>query len=40
MYGEGHYITFDEKTFNFRGGCSYIFAQVWHKYVLGFMISN
>ncbi|TWW75979.1 Mucin-5AC [Takifugu flavidus] len=27
LYGEGHYITFDEKKFFFNGGCSYVFAQ-------------
>lgn len=27
LYGEGHYITFDEKKFFFKGGCSYVFAQ-------------
>ncbi|XP_022611937.1 mucin-5B-like [Seriola dumerili] len=27
IYGEGHYITFDEKEFSFKGGCGYIFSQ-------------
>ncbi|XP_059190821.1 LOW QUALITY PROTEIN: mucin-5AC-like [Centropristis striata] len=27
IYGEGHYITFDEKKFSFNGDCSYVFAQ-------------
>ncbi|XP_040893938.1 mucin-2-like isoform X2 [Toxotes jaculatrix] len=27
IYGEGHYITFDEKKFSFNGQCGYIFAQ-------------
>ncbi|XP_069018184.1 mucin-2-like [Embiotoca jacksoni] len=27
IYGEGHYITFDEKKFAFNGGCGYIFTQ-------------
>uniref|UniRef100_A0A665ULF9 Mucin 5.1, oligomeric mucus/gel-forming n=1 Tax=Echeneis naucrates TaxID=173247 RepID=A0A665ULF9_ECHNA len=27
IYGEGHYITFDEKKFSFRGDCGYILSQ-------------
>ncbi|XP_029289228.1 LOW QUALITY PROTEIN: mucin-2-like [Cottoperca gobio] len=27
IYGEGHYITFDEKKFSFNGDCGYIFTQ-------------
>uniref|UniRef100_A0A8C3A896 Uncharacterized protein n=1 Tax=Cyclopterus lumpus TaxID=8103 RepID=A0A8C3A896_CYCLU len=27
IYGEGHYITFDEKKFSFNGDCGYVFAQ-------------
>uniref|UniRef100_A0A3P9IS98 VWFD domain-containing protein n=1 Tax=Oryzias latipes TaxID=8090 RepID=A0A3P9IS98_ORYLA len=27
IYGEGHYITFDQKRFTFNGDCRYIFAQ-------------
>uniref|UniRef100_A0A672H295 Uncharacterized protein n=1 Tax=Salarias fasciatus TaxID=181472 RepID=A0A672H295_SALFA len=27
MYGEGHYVTFDEKRYVFNGGCNYVFAQ-------------
>ncbi|KAM3849863.1 uncharacterized protein ACN63O_020389 [Diretmus argenteus] len=27
IYGEGHYITFDEKKFSFNGNCDYILAQ-------------
>ncbi|XP_073327911.1 mucin-2-like [Pagrus major] len=27
IYGEGHYITFDEKRFSFNGDCGYIFTQ-------------
>lgn len=27
IYGEGHYITFDEKKFFFNGDCGYVFAQ-------------
>nr|XP_046250588.1 mucin-5AC-like [Scatophagus argus] len=27
MYGEGHYITFDDKKFSFKGDCNYVFAQ-------------
>ncbi|KAJ7995024.1 hypothetical protein DPEC_G00255610 [Dallia pectoralis] len=27
IYGEGHYITFDEKRFNFNGNCEYILVQ-------------
>ncbi|XP_055078191.1 mucin-2-like [Periophthalmus magnuspinnatus] len=27
LYGEGNYITFDQKRFFFRGPCNYIFAQ-------------
>lgn len=30
IYGEGHYITFDEKKFSFNGECSYVFSQVEH----------
>lgn len=28
IYGEGNYITFDERKFAFKGACGYIFAQV------------
>ncbi len=28
IYGEGHYITFDEKKFSFNGDCGYVFTQV------------
>lgn len=28
IYGEGHYITFDEKRFNFNGNCEYTLIQV------------
>ncbi|XP_054475429.1 mucin-5B-like [Anoplopoma fimbria] len=27
IYGEGHYITFDEKKFSFNGDCGYVFTQ-------------
>ncbi|XP_052338981.1 mucin-5B-like isoform X44 [Oncorhynchus keta] len=27
IYGEGHYITFDEKRFNFNGNCEYTLIQ-------------
>ncbi|XP_056273204.1 mucin-2 [Pseudoliparis swirei] len=27
VYGEGHYITFDEKKFSFNGDCGYVFTQ-------------
>uniref|UniRef100_A0A3B3V9D1 VWFD domain-containing protein n=1 Tax=Poecilia latipinna TaxID=48699 RepID=A0A3B3V9D1_9TELE len=27
IYGEGHYITFDNKKFAFKGDCGYIFSQ-------------
>nr|XP_057931090.1 mucin-2-like [Doryrhamphus excisus] len=27
IYGEGHYITFDEKKFSFNGDCDYVFSQ-------------
>uniref|UniRef100_A0A8P4KLK2 VWFD domain-containing protein n=1 Tax=Dicentrarchus labrax TaxID=13489 RepID=A0A8P4KLK2_DICLA len=27
IYGEGHYITFDEKRFSFHGDCGYVFTQ-------------
>ncbi|KAI3371238.1 hypothetical protein L3Q82_023860 [Scortum barcoo] len=27
IYGEGHYITFDDKKFSFNGDCGYIFTQ-------------
>ncbi|KAM4618231.1 mucin-5B-like [Polymixia lowei] len=27
IYGEGHYITFDDKRFSFNGDCGYIFTQ-------------
>eukprot|EP00064_Thunnus_orientalis_P021730 superscaffoldBa00006799_g21898 len=27
IYGEGHYITFDEKKFSFTGDCGYVFTQ-------------
>ncbi|XP_008303776.1 mucin-2-like isoform X4 [Stegastes partitus] len=27
IYGEGHYITFDEKKFSFNGECNYIISQ-------------
>ncbi|XP_074490133.1 mucin-5AC-like [Sebastes fasciatus] len=27
IYGEGHYITFDEKKFSFNGDCGYIFTE-------------
>ncbi|XP_034144055.1 mucin-5AC-like [Esox lucius] len=27
IYGDGHYITFDEKRFNFNGDCEYTLAQ-------------
>ncbi|XP_062418976.1 mucin-5AC-like [Pungitius pungitius] len=27
IYGEGHYITFDEKKFSFSGDCGYVFTQ-------------
>uniref|UniRef100_A0AAY4ERV6 VWFD domain-containing protein n=1 Tax=Denticeps clupeoides TaxID=299321 RepID=A0AAY4ERV6_9TELE len=27
IYGEGHYITFDGKRYNFNGGCEYTLAQ-------------
>lgn len=28
IYGEGHYITFDDKRFSFNGDCGYVIAQV------------
>lgn len=34
VYGEGHYATFDGKKFFFRGDCSYVFSEVWHKFML------
>ncbi|XP_032379931.1 mucin-5AC [Etheostoma spectabile] len=27
IYGEGHYITFDDKKFSFNGDCGYVFAK-------------
>ncbi|XP_034444063.1 mucin-5B-like [Hippoglossus hippoglossus] len=27
MYGEGHYMTFDERRFSFNGECGYVFTQ-------------
>ncbi|XP_061891447.1 mucin-2 [Entelurus aequoreus] len=27
IYGEGHYITYDEKKFSFNGDCGYVFTQ-------------
>ncbi|KAM9854685.1 uncharacterized protein ACBR49_003213 [Aulostomus maculatus] len=27
IYGEGHYITFDDKKFSFNGDCGYVFTQ-------------
>ena len=30
IYGDGHYITFDEKKFSFTGDCNYVFTQVSH----------
>uniref|UniRef100_A0A4W6DD37 VWFD domain-containing protein n=1 Tax=Lates calcarifer TaxID=8187 RepID=A0A4W6DD37_LATCA len=27
IYGEGHYITFDDKRFSFNGDCGYVFTQ-------------
>ncbi|XP_053175820.1 mucin-5B-like [Scomber japonicus] len=27
IYGDGHYITFDEKKFSFTGDCNYVFTQ-------------
>lgn len=28
IYGDGHYMTFDEKQYMFNGDCEYILAQV------------
>lgn len=28
IYGEGHYITFDDKRFDFNGQCGYTLLQV------------
>lgn len=28
IYGEGHYITYDDKKFSFNGDCGYVFTQV------------
>ncbi|XP_051890116.1 mucin-19-like [Pristis pectinata] len=27
VYGEGHYVTFDDKRFTFEGNCEYVFVQ-------------
>lgn len=35
IYGDGHYISFDDKRFEFTGQCEYLLAQVrWQTNVM------